>query len=68
MTIAARFSGGTGRYMYHCHVLEHEDHEMMRPFVVLPDPVKKQMHMSGMPVMPGMNGNGSGSQGAHASG
>ena len=23
-----------GRYVYHCHVLEHEDTEMMRPFVV----------------------------------
>lgn len=56
VTIAARFSGGTGRYMYHCHILEHEDHEMMRPFVVLPAPVKKQMNMGGMAGMPGMNG------------
>lgn len=24
-----------GRYMFHCHILEHEDHDMMRPFVVL---------------------------------
>jgi FtsP/CotA-like multicopper oxidase with cupredoxin domain len=23
-----------GRYVYHCHILEHEDTEMMRPFVV----------------------------------
>jgi spore coat protein A len=22
--------------MYHCHILEHEDHDMMRPFVVMP--------------------------------
>lgn len=36
VTIAARFSGGTGRYMYHCHILEHEDHDMMRPFLVIP--------------------------------
>lgn len=21
---------------YHCHILEHEDHDMMRPFVVMP--------------------------------
>ncbi len=25
-----------GRYMYHCHLLEHEDHDMMRGFLVLP--------------------------------
>jgi len=36
VTIAARFSGGTGRYLYHCHILEHEDHDMMRPFLVAP--------------------------------
>ncbi|HKB33695.1 MAG TPA: multicopper oxidase domain-containing protein [Candidatus Dormibacteraeota bacterium] len=24
-----------GRYMYHCHILEHEDRDMMRPFVVM---------------------------------
>lgn len=23
------------RYVYHCHILEHEDQEMMRPFEVL---------------------------------
>lgn len=25
-----------GRYVWHCHLLHHEDHEMMRPFVVGP--------------------------------
>ena len=25
-----------GLYVWHCHILEHEDNEMMRPFVVLP--------------------------------
>ena len=24
-----------GEYVYHCHILSHEDHEMMRPFEVL---------------------------------
>ncbi len=24
-----------GEYVYHCHILSHEDHEMMRPFKVL---------------------------------
>ncbi len=30
------FTGATGSFMYHCHILDHEDHTMMRPFVVLP--------------------------------
>jgi FtsP/CotA-like multicopper oxidase with cupredoxin domain len=29
----------TGRYMFHCHILEHEDHDMMRPFDVVPETV-----------------------------
>jgi spore coat protein A len=32
--VIARFEGFTGAYPYHCHILEHEDHEMMRQFVV----------------------------------
>ena len=27
-----RFEGYTGRYVYHCHMLEHEDNDMMRPY------------------------------------
>ncbi|MFV1982242.1 MAG: multicopper oxidase family protein [Thiohalomonadales bacterium] len=27
-----------GRYIWHCHILSHEDHEMMRPFHVGPGP------------------------------
>jgi len=34
--IAVRFTTYSGRYMYHCHILEHEDRDMMRPFVVMP--------------------------------
>jgi o-aminophenol oxidase len=34
--IAVRFSTYSGRYMYHCHILEHEDRDMMRPFVTMP--------------------------------
>ena len=30
------FEGYAGRYVWHCHILEHEDNEMMRPFDVLP--------------------------------
>jgi len=24
----------TGKYVWHCHILSHEDHDMMRPFIV----------------------------------
>lgn len=34
--IIVPFSGYAGRYVWHCHVLEHEDNEMMRPYEVLP--------------------------------
>lgn len=34
--IIVRFEGFVGRYVWHCHVLEHEDNEMMRPYEVLP--------------------------------
>lgn len=33
--IITRFGDYCGRYVWHCHILEHEDHEMMRPFVVI---------------------------------
>lgn len=42
--VAARFADYSGRYVYHCHLLEHEDAGMMRPFVVMP---------AGIPGMPG---------------
>jgi spore coat protein A, manganese oxidase len=31
LTILDHFDGYTGRYLYHCHMLEHKDDEMMRP-------------------------------------
>ncbi len=34
--IIIRFEGFAGRYVWHCHVLEHEDYEMMRPYNILP--------------------------------
>jgi spore coat protein A len=34
--IAMRFEGEPGRYVWHCHFLEHEDNEMMRPYEVVP--------------------------------
>ncbi len=33
--IIVRFEGYAGRYVWHCHVLEHEDNEMMRPYEVI---------------------------------
>jgi len=33
--IIVRFEGFAGRYVWHCHVLEHEDNEMMRPYDVV---------------------------------
>jgi spore coat protein A len=37
--VIARFDR-EGRYVWHCHILSHEDHEMMRPFYVGPIPDK----------------------------
>jgi len=34
--IIVKFEGFAGRYVWHCHMLEHEDNEMMRPYVVVP--------------------------------
>jgi len=36
--IIARFEGYPGRYVWHCHILEHEDNEMMRPYEVVAAP------------------------------
>lgn len=33
--IMMKFGPFTGRYVYHCHILEHEDYDMMRPFEVV---------------------------------
>jgi spore coat protein A, manganese oxidase len=33
--IIVNFEGYTGRYVWHCHILEHEDNEMMRPYEVV---------------------------------
>ena len=36
--IIIHFEGYAGRYVWHCHILEHEDNEMMRPYQVLAKP------------------------------
>lgn len=44
VSVAGQFTGGTGRFVYHCHLLDHEDEGMMRPFVVMPDEVRRLRH------------------------
>ncbi len=33
--IIMNFGPYTGLYVWHCHMLEHEDYEMMRPYIVI---------------------------------
>ncbi len=33
--IIVTFEGFAGRYVWHCHMLEHEDNEMMRPYEIV---------------------------------
>jgi len=42
--IIVKFEGYTGRYVWHCHILEHEDNEMMRPYEIVPPVTKSQTH------------------------
>ena len=35
LTILVKFEGFTGRFVFHCHMLEHEDNDMMRPYLVV---------------------------------
>jgi FtsP/CotA-like multicopper oxidase with cupredoxin domain len=41
ITVAGQFAGATGEFMYHCHILDHEDTGMMHPFVVHPPEVAR---------------------------
>ena len=34
--VAARFTDYTGKFMIHCHMLDHEDNGMMATFKVTP--------------------------------
>jgi spore coat protein A, manganese oxidase len=36
--IIVPFVGYSGRYVWHCHILEHEDNEMMRPYEIMRSP------------------------------
>ncbi|NNM21236.1 MAG: multicopper oxidase domain-containing protein, partial [Gammaproteobacteria bacterium] len=37
--VIARYEDFPGRFAYHCHILDHEDHEMMRQFQTVNDPL-----------------------------
>ncbi len=40
--VAMKFAPYTGMYMYHCHILEHEDMTMMRNYMIM-DPMMPEM-------------------------
>ena len=52
VTVAGQFDEKTGRYVYHCHILDHEDEGMMRPLVLMPPAVLTVQNM----MMKMMNG------------
>jgi Putative multicopper oxidases len=45
--IIVPFKGYTGRYVWHCHILEHEDNEMMRPYEILAAEPSGNQHQHG---------------------
>ncbi|MGC4864821.1 multicopper oxidase domain-containing protein [Micromonospora sp. DT53] len=49
VTVAGRYGDFAGRFMYHCHLLDHEDEGTMRPLVILPQSALELHHrMAGM--------------------
>ena len=36
--IMVKYEKFAGTFVWHCHLLEHEDHEMMRPLEIVPEP------------------------------
>lgn len=48
--VIARYEGFSGLFSMHCHILEHEDHEMMRQFRVLCDAPSIQQQPSPLTV------------------
>jgi spore coat protein A len=47
IAVAVPFEGYTGRYVFHCHMLEHEDNDMMRPYEVVADGSQSPANGSG---------------------
>jgi FtsP/CotA-like multicopper oxidase with cupredoxin domain len=49
--IKAQFNKA-GQYVWHCHIVEHEDNEMMRPYRIGPEqPGQPMPHIVGRPVI-----------------
>jgi spore coat protein A len=42
VSVIAKFTDYTGKFPYHCHMLPHEDNDMMRQFEVLPLPTVEE--------------------------
>ncbi|GAB2575603.1 multicopper oxidase family protein [Gracilibacillus alcaliphilus] len=40
--VIAKFAPYSGEFVWHCHILEHEDYDMMRPYVVVDDDEKDE--------------------------
>jgi len=40
-------NGGHG-YVWHCHIIDHEDNEMMRPTAVEPNPAAVRTYIKGV--------------------
>ncbi|MCP3978301.1 MAG: multicopper oxidase family protein [bacterium] len=55
--VIARFEDYEGLFAYHCHILEHEDHEMMRQFhAVAPVELSVERTQLALAVQPGATG------------
>jgi FtsP/CotA-like multicopper oxidase with cupredoxin domain len=39
---------GNGVYVWHCHITDHEDNEMMRPYIFLPNPDAERTFIQGV--------------------
>jgi spore coat protein A len=48
--IIAKFEGYSGRYVWHCHNLDHEDNEMMRPYEVVAKQPPKAAQALAQPI------------------
>ena len=54
VTVVGRLASQTGKFMYHCHILNHEDDGMMRPHTIMPPSVLtvQNLEMASMPGTP----------------
>lgn len=41
-------NGEPGYYVWHCHITDHEDNEMMRPDMIVPDPAAIRTYLQGV--------------------